>query len=87
MGAAGCGVAGMHIESAPSSICVSARLSFTSLITPGVGRSQDLATGALQRHMLTRFSLLPPKKGRKKNERKQIKAGKKTPDCFKHSLG
>lgn len=71
--AAGCGMARIHIESAHSSICLQARLSFTSLITQGAGRWQDLATGALQWHMLTSFSLLPAKKG----ERKQIKAEKK----------
>lgn len=43
----------IHIESVPSSICVWAPLSFTSLITHGAGRLQDLASGALQWHMLT----------------------------------
>lgn len=43
----------IHIESVPSSIGVWARLSFTSLITHGAGRLEDLASGALRWHMLT----------------------------------
>lgn len=63
---AAAGTARIHIESVPSSICVWAGLSFTSLITHGAGRLEDLASGALQWHMLTWFSLLLAVKRKKK---------------------
>lgn len=66
---AAAGTARIHIESVPSSICVWAGLSFTSLITHGAGRLEDLASGALQWHMLTWISLLLAVEEKKKKKK------------------